>query len=229
MTVLYTLLILFFSPQTSEKTVQNQSYSTVSGKIELPKALFRKKVKRRRRRSRSYGRRVKNLQKKAKKYTEYEKSIVYLKPLDPKNNVLIKREAVLKQHFISFEPAHLVVQKGNRVTFVNEDNLFHNVFSSCCTEKFNIGKKRTGVQAYETFYEESHMQVFCDIHADMSALISVVDTPYFTTCDAKGNFKIDNIPPGDYIVYGWHTNAKYESGTITIKPSKHLKVKLQFN
>lgn len=227
MTFLF-ILIFALTPQTKPEKSLQKNLSTFSGKIELPKKVFKKKA-RRRRRSRRYGRKVKNLQKKSKKYSAYEKTLIYLKPLNPKNNILIKRPAVLKQHFISFEPAHLVVQKGNRVTFINEDNLFHNVFSSCCSEKFNIGKKRTGVQAYETFTEESHMQVFCDIHADMSALISVVDSPYFTTCDSKGRFLIKGIPAGDYIVIGWHPKAEYESGKISIKPSQNLKVKIQFN
>ena len=162
----FILCLLFqFSPAESVTTTQTTGI-TITGKVELPKHIFKKKTKRRRR-SRSYQRKIRNKQKKATTFTEFDKTVIYLKPLDKRNNVFVRRDGTLIQKNVSFEPAHVVIQKGNKVVFVNEDNLFHNVYSNCCSEKFNIGKKRTGVESYQVFNEENHMQVFCDIHADM--------------------------------------------------------------
>jgi len=222
--ILISFLIISFLVPIQETVVPT---ATIVGKIELPKKVFKKKV-RRRRRSKRYGRKVQSLQKKAKKFNEYQKTLIYLLPLDEKNKRFIKKDGLLTQKYINFDPAHVVIQKGNRVQFINEDNLFHNVYSSCCSEKFNIGKKRTGVEVFETFTEVNHMQVFCDIHATMSAFISVIDSPYYTLCDENGYFKI-TVPPGRYKVVGWHPRAEYESDVIVFEERSTLKVKVQFN
>ena len=202
--------------------------ASVSGKIALPADAFQKEIKRRTR-VKSYRPADLELEKKGKKYTEFEKTLVWLEPLDEANNVFIKKNGVLNQQFITFDPAHVVVQKGNEVIFINQDKIFHNVFSSCCDEKFDIGKKRTGEEVYVKFNKSEHLQVFCDIHSQMSALISVVESPYFTTCDSLGSFKISNVPAGQYIIHGWHPKAVFESGKTALVKDQALKVKLDFN
>src|SRR6185503_9672857 len=42
------------------------------------------------------------------------------------------------------------------------------------------------------------------IHSNMSAVIVVVNTPYYGTTDRAGNVRIENVPSGDYQLRVWH-------------------------
>ena len=50
------------------------------------------------------------------------------------------------------------------------------------------------------------VRVFCNIHPSMSAVIVVLNTPYFATTDRSGRFKI-KAPPGDYELHVFHERA----------------------
>jgi hypothetical protein len=50
------------------------------------------------------------------------------------------------------------------------------------------------------------VRVFCNIHPSMSAVVLVLDTPYFATTAADGSFHIE-APPGDYQLNVFHERA----------------------
>ncbi len=47
----------------------------------------------------------------------------------------------------------------------------------------------------------------------MSAVIAVLDTPYFDTSKHSGGFEIDNVPEGEYRLHVYHERAM--AGTLT--------------
>jgi hypothetical protein len=59
-----------------------------------------------------------------------------------------------------------------------------------------------------TFNRSGVVHVFCHIHTDMSAIVLVLDNPYFIVPDTAGNFSIDGIPAGDYTLVAWHERIK---------------------
>ena len=68
---------------------------------------------------------------------------------------------------------------------------------------------------------EEPFYIKCDVHPWMKTWVGVFDHPYFATTDDNGNYKIENIPPGEYNVIAWHEmDAKFEgfkkTGTVTI-------------
>ena len=57
----------------------------------------------------------------------------------------------------------------------------------------------------------------------MKAWVLVQDHPYFAVTDEKGNFTIENIPPGTYEVIAWQEKFKMKRSinkTVTIADSK---------
>jgi hypothetical protein len=48
----------------------------------------------------------------------------------------------------------------------------------------------------------------CGVHEYMDSWGFAVDNPYYALSDQSGRFEIDNIPPGDYKLVGWHPNAR---------------------
>ena len=45
----------------------------------------------------------------------------------------------------------------------------------------------------------------------MSAIIVVVNSPYYTTTGADGTYSFDNVPPGHYRVHFFHEQATPET------------------
>ena len=211
-----------------EEKIESQNYGAVKGQIVLPKKSLRKVV--RKRRSRGYSRSVLSRANRAKKFNEYEKSMIYLIPLDQKNYYQREDINILSQKDVSFNPAHVVIQKNQSLNILNRDNIFHNVFSNSDVKRFNIGKVRQNVDRMITFESVGHIQVFCDIHAFMSSIITIVDSPYYTTASEDGTFEIRNVPPGKYRVVGWHSKAEFDPALIEVRGGRFTNVKkLVFN
>lgn len=123
---------------------------------------------------------------------------------------------VIDQKQASFIPHVLAVQKGAVVDFVNHDKTYHNVFSLSASKKFNIGRRPTGEKVPVLFDKSGIVQVFCDIHSQMTAYVVVLDNPFFVQPDNEGTFKIDHVPPGTYTLKVWHERLSSPDQKITV-------------
>jgi plastocyanin len=118
--------------------------------------------------------------------------------------------AVMVQRGKKFIPHVLAVQKGTAVDFPNNDPIFHNAFSNYSGQIFDVGLYKPGTSRTVTFSRPGVVRIFCNIHANMSAVIVVLDTPWFATTDKDGNFRIDDVPPGEYTLEAFHERATPE-------------------
>jgi plastocyanin len=107
-----------------------------------------------------------------------------------------------------FLPHVLPVLLGTTVDFPNEDEVFHNVFSLSGPRRFDLPKYPTGESRSVTFPRAGVVNVFCHIHSDMSAVVLVLDNPYFVTPDSAGTFSLAGVPPGEYTLVAWHERIK---------------------
>jgi hypothetical protein len=116
----------------------------------------------------------------------------------------------------TFVPHVIAVQKGTVIDFPNSDIVKHNVFSpqdGC--KQFNLGTYEVGIVKQVIFDKLCVVPIQCNVHAEMSAFVAVFDNPYFVVTLKDGNFKIDNIPPGNYTLKTWH--EKFESVTHEVR------------
>lgn len=126
------------------------------------------------------------------------------------------RGAQIDQRGKTFLPHVLVVPRGTRVGFPNNDLVLHNVFAQFDAKKFDLGLYPRGATAYQVFDKPGIVAVRCNIHAQMSAYIIVVDTPYYATADRDGRFQIAGVPPGTYQLRVWHESGATLERTVTI-------------
>jgi plastocyanin len=124
-------------------------------------------------------------------------AIVYATPLDGPSPSRPVR-ATLVQNDKTFRPPVLVVPVGSTVEFPNQDAIFHNVFSLSAPAPFDLGLYRAGASKTRVFSQPGTYRVFCNIHPQMTALLAVVPSPYFTLAE-RGAFRLD-VPPGAYRV-----------------------------
>jgi len=41
-------------------------------------------------------------------------------------------------------------------------------------------------------------------------------TPYYATTDKSGNYKIENVPDGQYNIVGWHEGVKNQTKPVAV-------------
>ena len=125
------------------------------------------------------------------------------------------QRAAMAQRDEQFAPHILPVARGTTVDFPNDDDVFHNVFSLSGSRTFDLGRYPKGSSKSVVFDTPGTVEVFCHIHSDMSAVVLVLDNPYFATAD-NGHYAIENVPPGDYTVVGWHERIKPVTHTVHV-------------
>ena len=111
----------------------------------------------------------------------------------------------------SFAPHVLVVPVGSVVEFPNRDPFFHNVFSLFEGKRFDLGLYEAGTSREVRFDKPGVSYIFCNIHAEMSAVVIALDTPYYAVSTAQGEIVIPNVPAGHYTLRMWSEAALPEA------------------
>lgn len=111
----------------------------------------------------------------------------------------------------TFLPHVLAVTVGAKVSFPNQDPFFHNAFSNYDGQIFDVGLHAPRTAREVTFRRPGVVRVFCNIHPTMSAVIVVLETPYFAVSDSKGAYSIPGVPPGEYRLHVFHERVKPEA------------------
>jgi hypothetical protein len=126
----------------------------------------------------------------------------------PVTSDIVPIRGSMAQRDEQFAPHVLPVFRGATVDFPNDDDVFHNVFSLSSAKTFDLGRFPKGSSKSEVFDKSGTVQVFCHIHSDMSAVVLVLDNPYFAMPSEAGKYVIEGVPPGDYLMVGWHERIK---------------------
>ncbi len=117
----------------------------------------------------------------------------------------------LTQHNKSFEPHVLVVHVGQLVEFPNRDPFFHNVFSLFDGKRFDLGLYEAGSTRDVLFDKPGISYIFCNIHAEMSAVVIALTTPFYGISNRQGEVVIPNVPAGHYLLHTWYETALPET------------------
>lgn len=145
---------------------------------------------------------------------DFSGGVVWLVPLAETRDRVTPAEPhrqQLVQHHKSFSPHLLIIQAGSQVEFPNHDPFFHNVFSLFEGKRFDLGLYQAGSTRTVVFDRTGICYIFCNIHSEMSAVILVLNTPYFAISDRKGSIDIPNVVPGLYEMHVWHERASPEA------------------
>jgi plastocyanin len=107
----------------------------------------------------------------------------------------------------SFQPSLLVIPAGGKVEFPNRDPFFHNVFSLFDGKRFDLGLYESGTTQFVQFDKPGISYIFCNIHAQMSAVVVALNTPYYAVSNARGEMAIGDVAPGRYEMHVFHPSV----------------------
>jgi plastocyanin len=117
-----------------------------------------------------------------------------------------------------FSPHVLVVPVGSTVTFSNHDPFNHNVFSLSEENPFDLGLYGRGEVRKVRFERAGLVRVYCNVHSQMSALIHVRDTPWYTQPSSDGSFALGQVPAGQYTLHAWHERSPEVTQPLVVPP-----------
>jgi len=131
------------------------------------------------------------------------------------------RRLVIEQRNETFVPHMLPVLRGSTVEFPNDDPVFHNVFSLSSARSFDLGRYPKGASKSVRFDRAGIVQVFCHIHADMSAIVLVLENPFFTIPGpGAGRYALDGVRAGDYRLVAWHERIRPVIHRVRVEPGQ---------
>ncbi|MBI4629026.1 MAG: hypothetical protein HY729_09965 [Candidatus Rokubacteria bacterium] len=103
------------------------------------------------------------------------------------------------------------VAPGDRVRVRNSDALLHNTHGFLNrTTVFNLAlpTKDQMIDITRRLTKPGVVRVLCDAHPHMFAWLVVHDSPYVTVTDARGAFRIADVPAGTWKVTLWHAGFR---------------------
>jgi plastocyanin len=116
-------------------------------------------------------------------------------------------------------PHVLAIPVGSTVDFPNDDPISHNLFSLSPANGFDLGLYRRGAGKSHKFDSPGIVNVYCNVHPNMSAVIHVMATPYYTFADASGNYGFSEIPAGKYKLVAWNEQGGTAETPIEVSTS----------
>jgi plastocyanin len=115
-----------------------------------------------------------------------------------------------------FSPETVVIQAGSKVSFPNNDPIFHNVFSLSGPKTFDLGNYPKGDTRMVMFPEPGIVYVNCHLHPNMTATIVVAPNRWNTQANRDGRFALQDVPPGTYPIVAWHKAAGFFRQTVVV-------------
>jgi plastocyanin len=139
--------------------------------------------------------------------SDVRQAVVYYEPAGPPAARPAQEPFEMVTRRKELVPRLLVIPRGSRVRFPNQDPILHNVFSVSSPNDFDLGLYRRGPGKEKRFGEPGLVRVFCNVHHDMVAYILVLDTPYHVSPDPGGEFVLTGLPRGKGKLTVWHEQA----------------------
>ena len=144
--------------------------------------------------------------------------VVSLQPPPPGATWPVSRPVVqMDQQQCMFVPRVVVVPVGGTVEFLNTDRLLHNLHSNSTGNPIFNRTQPRGRTIPIVFTKPEIVRVDCDLHPWMRAWMVVAEHPFYAVTDARGDFVLDNVPPGAYTLQLWQESLGAMTQDVTVR------------
>jgi plastocyanin len=134
-----------------------------------------------------------------------------------KGKPMEKVSPVFDQVGCQYVPHVIAFPAGSEVQIQNSDGILHNIHTySTANPSINRAQPKFKKVLKETFAKPEVIKVTCDAHNWMHGWFVVTDNPYYAVTDAKGAFKLTDVPAGTYDVKVWHETLGESTQKVTV-------------
>jgi plastocyanin len=138
------------------------------------------------------------------------------------------KKVTLDQAGCEYKPHVLAFPAGTTVEILNPDGILHNVHSySKANSPFNQAMPKFKKSLEVKIDKPETIEVKCDVHGWMHGWLVAAPTPYVAVSDASGNFKLTDVPPGNYTVEVWHEKLGKTTQKVNVKAKEDAKVNFE--
>jgi plastocyanin len=139
----------------------------------------------------------------------------------------------ISQHDLSFSPFVSIIETGTAVTFPNDDDVRHHVYSFSPAKRLNMTIDSHSVHSDKPVFDQPGIVTLgCNIHDNMLAYILVVDTPYFARTDGDGAATLTTLAAGEFEINIWTPRLSAKNlpapQVITHEDGESLTITYQF-
>jgi hypothetical protein len=136
-------------------------------------------------------------------------TVVFLKDISKgKAMDLPEARQALNQRTCRYEPHVLLVPDNGTVHLRSSDPILHTVHMSGASD-YNLPFPFANQTITRTMNRKGLVDLRCNAgHVWMNAEMMVVSHPYYAVTDEDGNFRLTNVPPGEYQIEAWHEGWK---------------------
>jgi plastocyanin len=113
-------------------------------------------------------------------------------------------KAIMDQVNLAFLPDVLVIPVHSTVQFPNSDAVGHQVYSFSSARQFQLPLYRGKPYPPVQFDQPGVVTLGCNIHDNMLGYIIVTAAPWFGRTDARGEWRLPELPAGRFRVRVWH-------------------------
>ena len=100
--------------------------------------------------------------------------------------------------------------------FLSSDPLLHNIHSfSQANPSFNRAQPK-GRTISVAFNAPEIIRIDCDLHSWMRAWVVVAEHPYYVVTGDRGEFVLENVPPGKHTIRIWQERLRSVTQEVTV-------------
>ncbi|HHZ82717.1 MAG TPA: carboxypeptidase regulatory-like domain-containing protein [Nitrospirales bacterium] len=143
--------------------------------------------------------------------------------------------AAFRSRWCTWDPRIGVFVNGDPITIINLDPVVHNpigyeTVGRARLNHFNVPLHMEGLQFHQPveLRKGRVLKLECLQHQFMHSWIFAVDNPYFAIAGDRGDFRIQDIPPGSYSLTAWHPTLGRQSASVTLTANQTLEVTFEF-
>jgi plastocyanin len=135
------------------------------------------------------------------------------------------KKVTLDQKNCEYQPHVLAFPAGSTVEILNPDGILHNVHSySKVNSPFNMAQPKFKKNLDVKIDKPEAIEIKCDVHGWMHGWLVATESPYVAVTDNSGNFKLTDVPAGNYTVEVWHEQLGKNTQKVTVKAKEDAKV-----
>jgi len=138
---------------------------------------------------------------------------------------------VMTQEGCMYDPHIIGLMVGQPLKILNPDGTLHNVHAlSKVNPEFNLAMPKFRRETTKSFDKAEFMfPIKCDVHPWMSAWVSVMDHPFYSITNKKGEYRILDVPAGLFKVEAWHEKLGTKVETILVSGGGEFEVNFTFS